>query len=205
MMEQPQDAPVKVTLAEQLKAVLFQFVTLYERWSEDRQVLMAQVAKLDEAIQNLSGEIESLSDLEPDLQERLQGTIKNAGTHVAEIVKWEASALAKETMGQQANRLHRAIDDAELLLQRYALSSKWMDWKHFSSICLMALATAVGVGVFVAWLLMPAPTLPLTDDQFTALMNGKIYARVWPKLSAEDQAHWNAVKDKIYKTKPTQP
>ena len=54
---------------------------------------------------------------------------------------------------------------------------------------------SLGVGVLVSWLLMPAPTFPLTlDDQIALASTGRhLYEYVWPKLPAEDKADWEQI------------
>ena len=59
------------------------------------------------------------------------------------------------------------------------------------------LVVAVGVGVLVSWLLMPAPIIPLSDNQQTTLLHGYVYDAVWPKLPPEDKEDWKQIENEI--------
>lgn len=185
---------------ERLRGVLYQFVQLHNRWSEDRQAFVAQAEKLEAVLNHLSKAAKTMGEFEPQVGQAVEGALRAATNRVVQVVLNATGDLKDRT-----DRLNQALGQAQSVLERYTVQTMWSDWKHWITIGLTTLAAAIGVGVWVARLLMPAPTYPLTDDQFSALRDGRVYERVWPKLSAEDQAHWNAVKDKVYKIKPTQP
>lgn len=200
-MSPPNNTATPLTPDQQLQAVLYQYVKLYERWSEDRQVLMAQVAKLETVIQNLSNEVGSFSELELDIQKKIRGSIQQASTQIVQSVKQEARALVEEKIHSQIERLDQMLGKTELLLLDYGTQTRREKWKIPGAAILSGLLVALGVGMLIAKLLMPAPTIPLTDDQYKALVDGLIYERVWPKLSPEAQADWQQTADKVYKTK----
>jgi len=185
---------------EQLRGVLYQFVQLHNCWSEDRQAFVVQAEKLETVLNHLSKAAKTMGEFEPQVGQEVEGALRAATNRVVQVVLNAAGNLEDRT-----NRLDKNLAQAQSLLERYAVQTMWSDWKHWITIGITTLAVAIGVGVLVARLLMPAPTYPLTDDQLSALTDGRVYERVWPKLSAEDQAHWNAAKDKVYKIKPTQP
>ena len=200
-MSLPNNTATPLTPDQQLQAVLYQYVKLYERWSEDRQVLMAQVAKLETVIQNLSNEVGSFSELELDIPKQIRGSIQQASTQMVQSVKQEARALVEEKIHSQVDRLDQMLGKTELLLLHYGTQTRREKWKIPGAAILSGLVVALGVGMLIAKLLMPPPIIPLTDGQYQALMEGLVYERVWPKLSPEAQADWQQTADKVYKTK----
>jgi hypothetical protein len=56
----------------------------------------------------------------------------------------------------------------------------------------------IGIGAFttivtcllLVWLIIPKPTLPLTNSQIMNLHSGQLTNKVWPKLSKKEQQHW---------------
>jgi hypothetical protein len=200
-MSPPNTTAAPLTPDQQLQAVLYQYVKLYERWSEDRQVLMAQVAKLETVIQNLSNEVGSFSELELDIQKQIRSSIQQASTQIVQSVKQEARTLVEEKVRSQVDRLDQMLGKTELLLLHYGTQTRREKWKIPGAAILSGLVVALGVGMLIAKLLMPPPIIPLTDGQYQALMEGLVYERVWPKLPPEAQADWQQTADKVYKTK----
>lgn len=194
-MSQHNEAPTQPNLSaeDRLLGVLYQFIKLHECWSKDRQVFADQIQQLEEAIQNLSGQVNAFSQLESAIQQQVQGSIRNAGTQIAQVVKQETHLLMTEAIYGQVNRLAQVVREGESLLQHYYSQTRWQKWKVLGG----SLVVALGVGVLVSWLLMPNPILPLTDSQQIALTNGYVYNAVWPKLPEEDKEDWNRIEKKM--------
>ena len=182
---------------DRLLGVLYQFVQLHESWSTDRQTLRAQIVQLEEQIQALSGEVGSFSELESSIREQVQSSIRNAGSQIAQVVKQETNLLMTEAVYGQVNRLSQVVRDAESILQDHRSQTRWQQWKMLG----ITLVVAVGVGVLVSWLFMPAPIIPLSDSQQTTLWHGYVYDAVWPKLPAEDQEDWKQIENEIARKK----
>ena len=53
----------------------------------------------------------------------------------------------------------------------------------------ITIGTAVITSLFIVWLLMPSPKLPLTDDQLNTFYNGQFFNEFWSKLSKKEQDH----------------
>src|SRR5437660_576534 len=76
------DAEVVLTEEERLKALLYQYLALYERWSEDRQLVVKRDADYAALLQAFSKHLQSFRDLVPavrkDTVESLQHALKQA-------------------------------------------------------------------------------------------------------------------------------
>ncbi len=53
----------------------------------------------------------------------------------------------------------------------------------------ITIGTAIITSLFIVWLLIPKPTLPLTDEQIVDYQNGQLFSKVWTKLSKKEQKH----------------
>ena len=198
-MSQHSEASTQPNLSteDRLLGVLYQFVKLHECWTKDwsgnQKALTDEINFLKKSIQNLSGVVSSCSQLEPAIQQQVQNIIRNAGAQIAQAVRQETNLLMTEAVYGQVNRLAQVVRDGESLIRHYQSQTRWQKWKVLGG----SLVIALGVGVLVSWLLMPAPTLPLTQGDQIALIHGYIYDYVWPKLPAEDKADWNQIQKKM--------
>jgi hypothetical protein len=202
-VSQHSEAPTqpKLSTEDRLSGTLYSFMKLYERWSEDRQAFIAEIAKLAAVIQNLSNEVSSLSELELAIQNQIRSSLQQASTQIVQSMKQEARILVEEKVYSHVERLDQMLGKTELLLRDYETQTRREKWKIPGAAILSGLVVALSVGMLIAKLLMPAPTIPLTDDQYKALVDGLVYERVWPKLSPDAQADWQQTADKVYKTK----
>jgi hypothetical protein len=198
-MSQQSEAPTQPNLSteDRLLGVLYQFVKLHECWTKDwsknRKELDDQMQQLEKTIQALFGKMSSFSKLESTIQQQVQGSIHHAGIQIAQAVKEETRSLMNQTVYDSVHRLSQVVREVESLLQYYRSQTRWQTWKVWGG----SLVVALGVGVLVSWLLMPTPTIPLTDSQQTALMLGRIYQSVWPKLPPEDKEDWEEIEKKM--------
>ena len=90
--------PPRLSAEDRLLGVLYQFVNLHECWSKDRETFVAQIAQLEETIETLSHEASSLSELKSAIQQQVQGSIRQAGTQIAQAVKQETHSLMEQAM-----------------------------------------------------------------------------------------------------------
>ncbi len=61
-----------LTPSEQLEAILFQFVNLYERWSEDRQVAAKQGADIAKFVKEFAEQVEHFENIEEFVRQQLR-------------------------------------------------------------------------------------------------------------------------------------
>jgi hypothetical protein len=80
------DTTQALSLEDRLKAILYQFLKLYERWSEDRQVSMKELADLNELVGDFSQEVTQFKKLEPKVRQHLAASIHQATSDAVEAM-----------------------------------------------------------------------------------------------------------------------
>lgn len=190
MNEQPN---AEMSQEDRLKAVLYQFITLYERWAEDRQLAAKQGADTAELIKLFSAQVKDFKILESKVRQEISNTVYQSATTATKEMTEKISKIANEQVNNSAKRLHEAADEAAHGLAAYRQQfDRWL----YGSIAAIFVA-AIMVGVLVAHFIMPEPYLPLTGSQLQTYQNGQLLEAFWSKLSKKEQNRLMALaKDK---------
>jgi hypothetical protein len=173
-------------MEKRLKAIAFQFVKLYERWSEDRQAAAAQGADMTELVRLFTEQVESFRELEPEVRKHLAASIHNATLSAAEKIGSVIGKEATYATEQIARELLDVTRRTEQTLTRYETEIIMTQWKVIG----IGAFTTIVTCLLLVWLLIPRPTLPLTSSQIMNLRSGQLTNKVWPKLSKKEQQHW---------------
>jgi DNA-binding ferritin-like protein (Dps family) len=170
---------------EHLESLLYQFVNLYERWSEDRQVAAKQGADIAKFIEAFKEEVERFETLEEEVREDIKTQIHTEAKNMAVYMGRTVVDAASKEMEPTVKRLQKTVDEAENTLSRYQGESRWMHW---AMIGLMAV-TSILTSLIVALWVMPKPMLPLSKDELSTYQSGEVLESVWPKLTSK-QKQW---------------
>jgi len=84
--EQASIDPQKLTSQEHLEAILFQFVKLYERFSEDRQVCVKQSSDTAKLVSSFMDQVNRFETLTPVVCDALASAIKKVINNAANEV-----------------------------------------------------------------------------------------------------------------------
>lgn len=180
-----EDAQEESTLtpAEHLESILFQFVNLYERWSEDRQVAAKQGADIAKFVKAFSEQVTNFESIEEgvrdDITTSVEAAAKNMGISIGKTVGEAASREVEPIV----RKLREAVHDAEMSLSRYRSDSRLTKWKTIG----ITAFSSIAVSLMIAWLIMPRPMIPLTNDQIATYQSGVFFESVWPKLSTKQR------------------
>jgi hypothetical protein len=180
-----EDLP-KMDIEERLKAIAYQFIALYERWSEDRQVAAKQGADTAELVHLFTEQVKGFKTLEPKVRQQIVTSIQNAAAGVAKTV---AEATAKEATRATeaiAEQLAIVTQQAKNTLNHYQADVVANQWKIMGVTAVTTIITCL----LLVWLLIPKPTLPLSNEQIKYLNSGIMMELVWPKLTKKEQQHW---------------
>ena len=176
----------EMTMEDRLKSIAYQFVKLYERWSEDRQEAAKQRADLEELIEALGEYIQNFKELEPKARQQwaasMQKALADTAEHVGTLLSKEAVRVVEETSQHLDRVVHRATET----LSSYQEEVVKTQWKVIGVSALTTIATSL----LVVWLLIPKPTLPLSNQQISYLNRVLMFEQIWPKLSKFDKEHW---------------
>lgn len=177
----------EMTLAprEHLESLLYQFVKLYERWSEDRQVAAKQGADIAKFVKAFSEQVENFETIHEDVKEEINTSIENAAKNMATYVGRSIGDAAHKEVEPTVQKLKDVTYDAGNTLSRYQATLDLTQWKIIG----VTVFSTVLASLLIVKFLMPKPTVPLTNDQIATYQSGVILESVWPKLSTH-QKQW---------------
>jgi hypothetical protein len=174
-----------LTPAEQLEAILFQFVNLYERWSEDRQVAAKQGADIAKFVKEFTDQVEHFESIEEFVRAQIRSSMNDATVLVASSISRAATdAIQKET-SRAADDIRDAVSTAKGLLTSYQSSLNMTHWKMLGAMVLSSIATSL----LIVYFLTPKPTLPLTGNDIQIYELGRTFSQIWPTIS-EEKKRW---------------
>ena len=178
------------------QALLFQFVTLYERWSEDRQVAAKQVYDLTKKLERFSEEVGRFSRIEEAVIGKLKQSLHETVVDLSEKVGGAATDVLNSTFGSSVKRMDGAAKSVETILEGHQ-EIRWLS--QVKTLVLNILCSLVVSG-FVVWFFMPNHTLPLTKHDMDIYRMGEKFSQLWSTLSKEKQ-QWilSTIKDKEHK------
>jgi hypothetical protein len=172
-----------LTQEEQLEAILFQFVNLYERWAEDRQKTAKQGADIEKFIKQFASEVDRFSAVENAVIAKLKNSLDHTTVSISEMVHGAVSHAVDRSIDDTAKKIKDSALHAENIFSEYQSSLNWSHWKLTAITALSSIVASL----LIVWWLMPKPTLPLTDAQITTYRNGLMFNGFWPKLSKRQQ------------------
>lgn len=170
---------------DRLKAVLYQFITLYERWAEDRQLAAKQGADTAELIKLFSGQVKDFKTLESKVRQELANTIQQSATTAAKEMTEKISKIATDKVDVSAKRLQQAV---ETTTQQFNTHQQQIDHWFYGWIA-GVFGAAVIVALLITHWMMPEPYLPLTGQQLQTYEHGRLFEAFWPKLSKKEKDH----------------
>lgn len=175
----------KLTHEEKLEALVFKFITLYDRISEDRLVGAKLSADTKKLVTQFVDQVNRFEKLIPAVCDALASAIKRVIANAANEVSQEINHAAFRATENIAEKLKSAASDTEQTLLRANAEAK----HHFLKTILISVGSAIASSLLIVWLLMPKPTLPLFPSQIEAMHYGDALVSVFPKLSKSEQTH----------------
>jgi hypothetical protein len=173
---------------DRLKAILYQFIKLYERWAEDRQVAAKQGAELEELISLFSEQIEDFQSLESTVRDQIISSIENVSKNAVKSLGAEIGFEATKAVEHTAYQLYGSVDKAQRALNSYEHTVALSQWKTL----FFTMATTIITSLLLVWLLIPAPMLPLTKNQINDLNQADWFNSAWPLLSKKEKKNFSA-------------
>ena len=186
MSDETEDA---LTPEERLQGLLYQYVSLYERWSEDRQVAAKRAADHAEMLRKFSVQVEQFKALAPEIRNDLKKSLNQELTQAIGRVSDPLKAHAAQTMGSFVKDLGQSVFDAREALRycqaTYTREVARRQWKILGAVlmgCIAISALAIHLSV------PPA----LTERQVNLLYKGEMAEKVFWKFNDKERAHWLA-------------
>ncbi len=181
LFEEPEENIL--TQEEHLESILFQFVTLHEQWSKDRKIAAKQGANIEKFVQEFASEVERFSKIEDYTIAKLKKGLEQATESIATMLPNTVSHAVNRALDDSAGKIKESVRQAERMLVEYQSSLNWSHWKTIA----VTVLSSIAASLLIVWWLMPAPTLPLTDQQIRTYQAGHVLESFWPKLSKRQQ------------------
>jgi hypothetical protein len=173
----------QLSIEDQQQALLFQFVALYERWSEDRQVAAKQGYDLAKQLEQFKEEVRRFSVIEEAVIVKLRTSLNETVVHLSEKVNSATTDALNKTLESSIKRMDAAATSAEAVLA----GSKEIKWLGYLKALVVNVPCSLLVSGFVVWFFMPQPTLPLTAEDMSTYLAGKKILALWSTLPKEKQ------------------
>lgn len=168
-----------------IKIITYQFIKLYQRWSEELQMVSKQGADIKSLIKLLGEQVEQLKKVQPDISRHIAINIQRAAEDSAQTISDVINKEAARSIENTTSQLSGAVEFARHTLSAYQRTTIATQWKVIT----VAAITTITTCVLVFRMLLPTPTLPLTSEQVQYLESGMMMEKVWPKLTKKEQGH----------------
>lgn len=173
----------QLSIEDQQQAILFQFVALYERWSEDRQVAAKQGYDLANRLEQFKEEVKRFSVIEEAVIVKLRKSLNETVVTLSEKVNSATAEALNNTLGSSAQRMDEAARKTETILA----ANQEIRWLRYLKTLAVNVLCSLLVSGFVVWFFMPQPTLPLTAEDMSTYLAGKKILALWSTLPKEKQ------------------
>jgi hypothetical protein len=174
-----------LTPDEHLEAVLFQFVTLYERWSEDRQVTAKQSADIAKFVKEFAQQVNKFATLEERVRNDIHTSMRTEAENMAIYFGQTIGESAKKQIAPTVKKLEEASNEARGNLVSYYSELSSYKWTTIG----ITMLTTILTSLLIVKLLMPTPIVPLTAQQIDTYGAGEVFQSILPKLSTR-QRQW---------------
>ena len=124
-----QESSGEFPIEDRLKAIAYQFVTLYERWSEDRQHAAKQSADLADLIALFEKHMEKFGVLDAAVRQELKKTIQSETKEAVKIVSDTISRETAQAIEKTVSSLNFTVTQADKTLRYYQEEALMTQWK----------------------------------------------------------------------------
>lgn len=185
-----------LSMEEHQQALLFQFVALYERWSEDRQLVAKQAYDLTKKLEQFSEEVKRFSRIEEAVIGKLKQSLHETVVDLSGKVGGATTEALNSTLRSCVTRMDGAAKTVETILTEHQ-EVRWL--RQLKALVLNVLCSLVVSG-FVVWFFMPKPTLSLTKHDMNIYRLGEQFSLLWSVLPQEKK-QWllSAIKEKEHR------
>lgn len=181
---------------EKLSALLYQYLNLHDRWSEDRLAFAKRGAELDEIIAAIDQEVGELyrmrKTLTSDVGQALSGAVDRSAIKISgalEKQSKQALARTKEGLDDTLNNLSRTA--SRILNESSATRLSWAAG---------AVVLSLLSGVFIIKFLLPLNLYELSQEDIRNLGYGQDFVTMFREGTPSEKkwikTHWEKFKNK---------
>lgn len=170
-------------LRDHLEAILFRFVDLYERSSEDRKMAVKQGDELATLVKGFTEQVHYLEAFEEKVRGEIKASIATEAKHTAYYYAQTLGDTVKKEVEPSVLKLQEAVNKVHGVLSYYDTQSNVMYWASLFTTVIAAVVTSLCIVKFI----MPPRVMPLTDAQMSTYHLGMVLDNAWPKLTYRQQ------------------
>lgn len=178
-------------LLDELKAILYQYKKLCDRWSEDRQDFAKQGYDIEQLVNVFTEKVEQFSKLEPIVKQKLVASIQEAAKEGVKQVHDATRAEMNEAVSFTLERFQNTVHEARELLKGYEKKSRIDELFSYGKVIIVGIVSAL----LIVKLMMPNPIYPIDDERLHYIWAGEKLNQIWPKLSKAEQKKITALFD----------
>lgn len=170
-------------LLDELKAILYQYKKLCDRWSEDRQDFAKQGYNIEQLVNVFTEKVTQFSKLEPIVKQKIVASIQEAAKEGVKQVHDATRAEMNEAVSFTIERFQSTVHEARKLLNGYEKKSRKDELISYGKVIIVGIVSAL----FIVKLMMPSPIYPIDDERLHYIWSGEKLNQIWPKLSKAEQ------------------
>ncbi len=168
---------------EQLEDILHHYLTVLERWKEDRAELAKQLGDLGKSVVRFSAQLDKFNDFEKSFRQQMQYSIDNATSKMAEKLASEFKKTVESTVDNSTKNLLNAVDKATYQLHEHEKNENRNLMLFAGGLFIVPIVTCLLLVFFI----MPKPLLALNGSELQTYQAGQLLENFWPKLTKREQ------------------
>jgi len=165
----------ELSQADHLEAVLYEFVKLHESMSNDAYKRDAEAGG---RIKQFTLQLQDFEKLAETVRNDIRTSVRQEAENTAVYFSKTIGEAVHKEIEPTVRKLRDVVDESERALSCYQTSIGFANWY----ILVLSISSSIFVSLFIVWLLMPRPTLPLTDLQLKKYELGEEFSEVWQTL-----------------------
>lgn len=183
---------------QRLKAMVYQLIKLYDRWSEDRLQSLANDADMKQQLNDFSEQVKHFKQLEQSVRHQIRDSIHTASTVSLEDSAKKIDDTIKQSLEEALAKLRHSIEHTEQKLAQFRREFQ-SSFLYATGLCVL---TAVLVSALMIWFWFPVNAIQLTKHQMDGLYLGSKLQAAWPDMSEKDKDYLLKLLDTAKKTQP---
>jgi ElaB/YqjD/DUF883 family membrane-anchored ribosome-binding protein len=179
----------ELSMEKKLEALFFQFMTLHDRWREDRMATLNKDVEITKLVEKFTEQVEGFEEIGTKLRYELVEAFKNVLAEIRDMAVEDVKEEARKMVDAVVKKLDASVGSAKKVL---ADSQQVVEAQSsLRSLFMWGASIVVGLlmGFAVIKWFMPDPTLPLTDQQLYELKIGRILYLAKPQMTKEELKH----------------
>lgn len=175
-----------LTIADRMETVIYQYMNLYDRWSEDRQVFAKKGADIAKALEALSHEVNRLESIDARVKASLESQLKTVILKTQEAIVEASTKEVKQGLSRAIKQLESVVTDTDRTLRQsiWEVTKSRLQWFSLTILC------AVLSSLVFNWWLLPNNLSSLSTNEINLMNIGSDFTLVWAQLPDAEQKAW---------------